>query len=42
MYIIKVSFDFKMITLEKFDVEQHVRSWRKKPTTPILIGIAVI
>lgn len=40
-YIIKVSFDFKMITLEQFDVEQHVRSW-KKPTTPVLIGIVVI
>lgn len=31
MYIIKVSFDFKMIKLEQFDVEQHVRSWKKNP-----------
>lgn len=29
MYIIKVSFDFKMIKLEQFDVEQHVCSWKK-------------
>lgn len=41
MYIIKVSFDFKMIKLEQFDVEQHVCSW-KKTTTPVLIGIVVI
>lgn len=42
MYIIKVSFDFKMIKLEQFDVEQHVCSWKKKTTTPVLIGIVVI
>lgn len=33
MYIIKVSFNFKIITLEKFDVDQHVRSWNKKTPT---------
>lgn len=42
MYIIKVSFDFKMIKLEQIDVEQHVCSWKKKPTTPVLIAIVVI
>lgn len=44
MYIIKVSFDFKMIKLEQFDVEQQnlVCSWKKTPTTPVLIGIVVI